>query len=133
MSIVVSNRWALKQLDVNNAFLQRTLVEDVHMVQPPGFIDKDMPHHVSKLKKANYGLDQAPSDWYNELSLFLKGYGFINSTTDASLFIYSIETNIIYFLVYVDDLRITENNNTVVVEFIKNLSTKFSLKDLGDP
>ncbi|RVW13786.1 Retrovirus-related Pol polyprotein from transposon RE1 [Vitis vinifera] len=60
LSLAVSQGWSLRQLDVNNAFLQGTLTEDVFMSQPPGFIDRDHPHHVCKLRKAIYGLKQAP-------------------------------------------------------------------------
>ncbi|RVW94165.1 Retrovirus-related Pol polyprotein from transposon RE1 [Vitis vinifera] len=59
LSLAVSQGWSLRQLDVNNAFLQGTLTEDVFMSQPPGFIDRDHPHHVCKLRKAIYGLKQA--------------------------------------------------------------------------
>ena len=56
LSIAVSNGWSLRQLDVNNAFLQGTLSETVYMAQPPSFIDADKPIHVCKLHKAIYGL-----------------------------------------------------------------------------
>jgi hypothetical protein len=60
LSIVVSCGWSLRQLDVNNAFLQGNLFETVYMSQPLGFIDKDHSTHVCKLRKAIYGLEQAP-------------------------------------------------------------------------
>ena len=56
VSIAVSHGWELKQLHVNNAFLQGRLYEDVYMVQPQGFLDNDKPNHVCKLCKAIYGL-----------------------------------------------------------------------------
>ena len=49
LSIAINSGWPLRQLDVNNAFLQGTLIEHVYMHQPPGFIDKDFPSHVCKL------------------------------------------------------------------------------------
>nr|GEU59903.1 retrovirus-related Pol polyprotein from transposon TNT 1-94 [Tanacetum cinerariifolium] len=48
------------QMDVKIAFLHGTLKEDVYVCQPEGFIDADHPRHVFKLKKALYGLNQAP-------------------------------------------------------------------------
>lgn len=42
-SIAISHGWPLCQLDVNNAFLQGTLTEEVYMTQPQGFIDFDHP------------------------------------------------------------------------------------------
>ena len=131
LCIALSNGWSLKQLDVNNAFLQGTLSEEVYMAQPSGFVDKDHPHHVCKLHKAIYGLKQAPRAWYQELSQFVLSSGFTNSTSDASLFVYLHDSNVIYLLVYVDDLIITGNNQQVINNFVHQLSKRFSLKELG--
>jgi len=60
LSIAVSRGWTLRQLDVNNVFLQGHLSENVYMSQPPGFVDIDHPSYVCKLNKAIYGLKQAP-------------------------------------------------------------------------
>jgi hypothetical protein len=56
LSIVVSNDWSLRQLDINNAFLHGVLEEDVFMRQPPGFEDKNHPDYLYKLDKAIYKL-----------------------------------------------------------------------------
>ena len=131
LSIAVSNGWSLRQLDVNNAFLQGTLSETVYMAQPPGFIDADKPTHVCKLHKAIYGLKQAPRAWYHELRQFLVDSRFKNSHSDISLFILDTETNILYLLVYVDDIIITGNSNDLVSQVVEYLVQCFSLKDLG--
>ncbi|RVW54104.1 Retrovirus-related Pol polyprotein from transposon RE1 [Vitis vinifera] len=131
LSLAVSQGWSLRQLDVNNAFLQGTLTEDVFMSQPPGFIDRDHPHHVCKLRKAIYGLKQAPRAWYHELRQFLLQFGFINSIADTSLFIFNNHGTILYLLVYVDDSIITGNNVEAAQTFIQQLSQRFSLKDLS--
>ncbi|GJU50694.1 retrovirus-related pol polyprotein from transposon TNT 1-94 [Tanacetum coccineum] len=43
------------QMDMKTAFLNGNLREEVYVSQPDGFVDKDNPNHVYKLKKALYG------------------------------------------------------------------------------
>lgn len=50
IEVAVTQSWPIKQLDVNNDFLQGDLTEVVYMRQPPGFIDKDKPTHVCRLR-----------------------------------------------------------------------------------
>ena len=131
LSLAVTNGWPLHQLDINNAFLHGTLSEAVFMSQPPGFIDSQFPTHVCQLRKALYGLRQAPRAWYHELRSFLLSYGFTNAVSDPSLFIYNHNAQLIYFMVYVDDLVVTGNDPSSIASFITAISTKFSVKDLG--
>ena len=60
LSLAMLHHWVIRQVDVNNAFLNGILIEDVYMAQPQGFVDSTKPNHVCKLNKALYGLKQAP-------------------------------------------------------------------------
>ena len=68
LSLALSFHSTIKPLDMHNAFLNRDLLEDVFMSQPPGFINSNFPHHVCKLNKALYGLKQSRRAWYTKLS-----------------------------------------------------------------
>nr|GEY59822.1 putative ribonuclease H-like domain-containing protein [Tanacetum cinerariifolium] len=52
------------QMDVKSTFLYGTIDEEVYVMQPPVFQDPDFPSKVYKVKKAMYGLHQAPRAWY---------------------------------------------------------------------
>ena len=78
--------WNIRQVDINNAFLNGDLQEHVLMKQPTGFESKKYPNHVCLLKKALYGLKQAPRAWFDKLSHTLKSWGFSHSKCDTSLF-----------------------------------------------
>nr|GEU68559.1 retrovirus-related Pol polyprotein from transposon TNT 1-94 [Tanacetum cinerariifolium] len=73
-------RWTkdhpLEQMDVKTAFLNGPLKEEVYVAQPDGFVDPDHPEKVYQLRKALFGLKQAPRAWYDELSKFLTSKGF---------------------------------------------------------
>ncbi|KAI9180855.1 hypothetical protein LWI28_008747 [Acer negundo] len=59
LSIAMSRGWTLRQLDMNNAFIQGHLAENVFMTQPPRFANPAYPSHVYCLKRAIYSLKQA--------------------------------------------------------------------------
>lgn len=114
LSLATSQNWCLRQLDVNNAFLQGHLTESVYMSQPPGFIDSTFPDHVCKLNKAIYGLCQASRSWYHELKSYLLYLNFKPTISDSSLFVYQSTSSPIYTLVYVDDIIIIGPNSSRV-------------------
>lgn len=124
--------WLIRQLDVNNAFLQGTLKDEVYVSQPPGFIDEDRPHYVCKQRKTLYGLKQASHAWYGELKRALLEAGLVNSAADTSLFIFAHGQSLVYILIYVDDIIVTGNSSALVNKMIGNLVARFSIKDLGD-
>jgi hypothetical protein len=102
LSIVVSQGWSLRQLDVQNTFLHGVLEEDVYMKQPPGFEGPSMPNHHCKLDKDLYDLKHVPRVWYSCLGVKLQSLGFTLSKADISLCLYVKGVVTIYVLVYVD-------------------------------
>lgn len=87
--------------------------------------------HVCKLRKAIYGLEQAPRAWYQRLHHFLLASGFTISHVDSSLFVYNVVGHITYLLVDVNDIVLTNNTTAIVNQFVTTLAHRFSLKDLG--
>lgn len=85
-TLAVTFGWDVQQIDVNNAFLNDDLQEQVYMPQPEGFVSTKLPNHVCLLKKAIYGLKQAPRAWFEKLKTSLLHHGFQNSKADNSLF-----------------------------------------------
>lgn len=132
LSIALSNQWCLRQLDINNAFLNGELSEVVYMRQPKGFEDSHHPDHVCQLRKALYGLKQAPRAWFTKLKHYLVTQGFRACQSDTSLFVHHSAAATIYILVYVDDLIITGTDSGLINNFIINLNKVFALKDQGE-
>ncbi|XP_022144023.1 uncharacterized protein LOC111013815 [Momordica charantia] len=101
------------------------------MSQPPGYADPRYPNYICKLRKALYGLKQAPRAWNVTLKSALLSWGFTNSRSDTSLFIYHQGPSIILLLVYVDDVIVTGNNVALIDSLVATLDKTFALKDLG--
>ena len=106
LSLAVMNQWIVRQVDVNNAFLNGELSEEVFMQQPEGFVDKSKSNYVCRLHKALYGLKQALRVWLEKLRGCLLQWGFRNSKSDSSLFLRKTKVSLIMVLIYVDDILI---------------------------
>ncbi|CAA7031059.1 unnamed protein product [Microthlaspi erraticum] len=106
------------------------LEEEVYMKLPQGF-DCDDSTKVCRLRKSLYGLKQAPHCWFSKLSTALVEYGFKQSLSDYSLFIYNNNGACVHVLVYVDDLIVSGNYATSIDRFKAYLSSCFHMKDLG--
>ena len=138
LALAVAKQWLLHQLDINNAFLQGDLDEEVYMTLPPGFhskgecvSDSSTAPRVCKLVKSLYGLRQASRQWYTKLSATIKELGFVQSQVDHSLFMHRKGSLFTTLLVYVDDMVITGNDQASVAFLKSVLDQKFGIKDLG--
>ncbi|KAL5838605.1 hypothetical protein ACOSQ3_015774 [Xanthoceras sorbifolium] len=130
-SIVVQQGWDIKQVDINNAFLNGDLNEVVYMRQPESFENTAQPSHVCRLHKALYRLKQAPRSWFHKLQAALLSWGFVNSASDVSLFIHREGAKVIFLLVYVDDILLTGTDSYQIQQLISKLNATFALKNLG--
>ncbi|GJZ67374.1 retrovirus-related pol polyprotein from transposon TNT 1-94 [Tanacetum coccineum] len=89
---------------IENAFLNGFINEEVYVAQPLGFIDFAKPNHVYRLKKALYGVKQAPKAWYDRLKDFLIKHDYTMGLVDNTLFTKKKEPNLIIVQIYVDDI-----------------------------
>ena len=131
LSLAITHKWSLQQLDVYNAFSNGILEEDIYMTQPPSF-ENSNKQLVCKLHKAIYGLKQAPGAWFGKRKTTLLQYNFMSSKCDPSLFIYTESSTVIYMLVYVDDIIVTCNSHSFIKSLVTKLNSEFSIKDLGN-
>ena len=63
LSIAAHYDYEIWQMDVNIAFLNGNLEEEIYMMQLECFISKNQEHMVCKLKRSIYGLKQASRSW----------------------------------------------------------------------
>jgi len=93
----------LCQLDVETAFLNGHMEEEVYVRQPAGY-ERGDPAKVCKLVKALYGLKQASRAWYKRLVEALLEGGLKATDADPCLFVGNVSGDMCLVLVYVDDL-----------------------------
>ena len=97
------NDLEIHQMDVDSAFLNGILEEEIYMKQLKGFINPDRPNAVLRLNQSIYGLKQAPRVWNLVLSAYLLGKGFAQSAADPCIFFHHSNAGLVIVAVYVDD------------------------------
>jgi hypothetical protein len=122
----------LHQMDVNSAFLNGPLQEEVYAEQPPGFEDSKFPNHVYKRHKALYGLKQAPRAWYECLKDFLLKNGFEIGKAHSTLFIQINGKDIFICQSYVDDNIFGSTNDKFCEEFSRIMTKRFDMSMMGE-
>jgi hypothetical protein len=128
--IVAVMKWKVHHMDVKTTFLNGVVEEEVNMEQRQGFETHDRQTHVFRLKKSLYGLKQAPREWYNRIDRFMMSLGFTKNKADPNLYYKVEDSGPVIFLLYVDDLFLTGNEN-FIIECKRNLASEFKMKDLG--
>ncbi|GKC70389.1 putative ribonuclease H-like domain-containing protein [Tanacetum coccineum] len=119
-------------MDVKSAFLYGKIEEEVYVCQPPRFEDPEFSDKVYKVKKAVYGLHQAPRAWYETLSTYLLDNGFQRGQIDKTLFIKRVKGDILLVQVYVDDIIFGSTRKEMCIEFEKMTHKKFQISSIGE-
>ena len=86
LALAAAKDWRVHHLDVKLAFLNGELAETVFVRQPPSFAIKGEEHRVLRLRKALYGLRQAPGAWNTKLDTTLGELGFQRCATEHALY-----------------------------------------------
>ncbi|GKA10333.1 retrovirus-related pol polyprotein from transposon TNT 1-94 [Tanacetum coccineum] len=132
IAYVAQKSFPIYQMDVKTAFLNGPLKEEVYVAQPDGFVDPNHPEKVYHLRKALYGLIQAPRAWYDELSKFLMSKGFTKGTIDPTLFTIRYREDILLVQIYIDDIIFGSTNPKFSKRFEKLMHNRFEMSLMGE-
>jgi hypothetical protein len=130
LALAAQGGWEVHHMDVKSAFLNGDLTETVYVKQPPGFIVSS-GDKILKLRKALYGLRQAPRAWNAKLDRELIALGFVKSKMEHAVYRRSNKDSFLLVGVYVDDLVISGPNVSDICQFKLEMKKKFSMSDLG--
>lgn len=72
LALAAQEGWQVHHMDVKSTFLNGDLEEEVYVRQPAGFTVVGQEGKVLRLKKALYGLRQAPRAWNSKLDTTLR-------------------------------------------------------------
>jgi hypothetical protein len=112
LAIVVQLKLYMRSFDVDSAFPNAELNEDIFMECPPELLEYlkiNADIKFVKLKRALYGLKQASREWYKTLSAYLIELGFTSSLMDPCILYRIINGKYTLILLYVDDINSSNN------------------------
>lgn len=135
LAIAASHGWPVVAMDVQTAFLNGTLSEDVYTKQAPGFEkidDNTGKPYVWKLRKSLYGLRQSPSVWNLTIDKDLRRKGFTPSASDPCVYTKGSGDTYIMLTLFVDDLLLTGPSQQVLHDIRRELQRSFAMTDMGE-
>lgn len=118
-------------LDVETAFLNGDIDEEIYMAQPEGFVKPGCENKVCLLRKAIYGLKQSSRLWYEKAHTVLCKLNFQQSKIEPCIFFRNSDKSVIMVALYVDDFFVFYNNFDEARLLKDELSRHFHVKDLG--
>jgi hypothetical protein len=121
LALAAQEEWMVHHMDVKSAFLNRDLRKELYVVQPPGFVEKGQEHKVYRLRKALYGLRQAPRSWNIKLDGTLKRLGFIQSPLEHEMYARGAKDSRLLVGVYVYDLIVIGGCSKVINNFKRQM------------
>lgn len=127
----VKNDMHIHHMDVNTAYLQGTLEEDIY-IQPPSGIKTHTKNKVCKLRKAIYGLKQSGRVWNAKLNEVLTKMEFQQLEADNCVYIKHTNNEKVLITVYVDDILIFSKSMECINDVKTDLKGHFDIKDLGE-
>lgn len=128
-SIACLNGWEIEQMDVETAFLNGNIKSEVYIYPPDGYEKEE--GKVYLLKKSLYGLRESPRDWYECFHKYMEEINMKRSKYDYCLYNGCFKGEVVYILLYVDDLLLIGKNIECIKEVKNMLNKKFRMKDLG--
>ena len=133
-TIALNEDMEIHQMDVKTAFLNGEVDKELYVEQAEGF-DHDPRYprrqYVYKLKKELYKLKQGPLLQNQTLHKYLIENGYQQLEAEPCIYIKKEENKKIIIAVYVDDLQIASNDDKLLKETKKILSSRFEMTDMG--
>ena len=98
-------------------------------MQPPLDLSVES-NKICHFRRALYDLKQAPWAWFAKFSFTISCLGYMASYYDSALFLRRTDKGIILLLLYMDDMIITSDDLSGILELKDFLSQQFEIKDL---
>ena len=118
-----------KIIDIETAFLNGDLEEEIYMNSPPGY--KAEEDECVLLLKSLYGLVQSARQFFKKFAEILKSFGMLQSRIEPCVFTQDSELGMLIVAIYVDDCYVvgTELSINKFISELKKAGLKLKIED----
>ena len=128
LGIAAVKDWELHQLDVDMAYLEAGVREELHIELPEDY--RDSCDQVGRLQTAMYGFVRAGLLWSKTFSVELASRGFEQCQADPCVFWRVLRGKVVVIiLIYFDDLLVASETQRDEEQAMKDLRFCFPIKD----
>ena len=135
LAIAASHGWPVVAMDVQTAFLNGTLSENVYTKQAPGFEKIDSrtgKPYIRKLRKNLYGLRQSPNVWNLTIDRDRRREGFTPTASDPCVYTKGSGKSYVMPILFVDDILLTGPSEQVLQGVRRDIQQSFAMTDMGE-
>ena len=130
LALAANNNMLIHQMDIDTAFLNADLEEDIFMKAPDGIV---LPEgKCLHLKKSLYGLKQSPRNFNLDLDRHIISMGFKRTVSDACVYTNTINGHTVTIAIYVDDLIIACCDLATIIGVKAQVAERYKVKDMGE-
>jgi len=135
LAIATNLNLKMDHIDVETAFLNGKIDEEIYMRAPKGFEKLGLDTgNLWRLHGSLYGLKQASQIWNKLLDQVLKSFGWCRLSSDWCIYIWRDQKGHMMILaVHVDDMLLAGNSRELMEEAKAWLAKHFKIKDMGNP
>ena len=112
-------------------FLNGELEEEVYIIQSEGFTSTD-EFKIYKLQRFIYELKQESRSWNMHFDKLIRICSFIRNGEEPYIYKWVNNSVIVFFILYVDDILLIENDVPILQRIKVWQSSQFSMKDLRE-
>ena len=132
LSLAAVEDWEIYQMDVQVAFFNGELNEDIYIDAPIGCDEILLSGEGLKLQRALYGLKQAPRCWNVQVDALLQRCGYYRCLSDTCIYVKNSAAGTAIVGLYVDDLLLFGNDLVELNDLKSRLKNAFEMVDMGD-
>ena len=121
-------------LDVQTAFLNADVEDDVFVKRAPGYKSNDEAEvlFAMKLKGSLSGLRQSPKNRFGTMNVELAIIGFRQLKLDPCVYVYEDETGFVVLTFWEDDILFLSASKSLLNKLKNKVMNRFEMSDMGD-